>query len=61
MPLAALIIIGIIVVIVGWVISLQDFNLKERDIEVFAIGLAIAALAFVWATMKGDMLRMEGV
>ena len=61
LPIVAIVIIGIIVVIVGWVITQQEFNIKERDIEVFVVGLAIAGLAFVWSTMKGDKLRMEGV
>ena len=61
LPIVVIIIIGIIVLFVGWVITLQEFNLKDRDIEVFVVGLAIAALAFVYTTMKGDKLKMEGV
>lgn len=61
LPIFVYIFIGVIVVFVGYLILQTNVGLKDKDIEVFIVAFAIALLAFVWATMRGDKLRMEGV
>ena len=60
-PISAWIIIGLIIVLVLFVISKQNLGISEKNSNVLLISFAIAGVAFVWATMKNDMLRMEGV
>jgi hypothetical protein len=59
--MAAIVVIGIIILLVLFLISQVNVNIKEKDFEVMIIASSIAVLAFVWATMRKDRLVMEGV
>ena len=61
LPIAAIVVIGIIVLFVLYLVTRVNVNINERDVEVFILSFAIAGLAFVYMTMKGDKLKMEGV
>jgi len=61
LPIAAMIVIAIIILFVVYLITQSNVALSDKDIEIFVLSFAFAGGVFVILSMGKDKLRMEGV